>query len=219
MKQLQKQISQYDLIYKSPARHWLDGLSIGNGTMCAIAYDAEGAYPEWLVNHHALWNENCRGFKRHPMSHIRKIAAGELPYIEEMSKENPPGERCVPEPAYGAQLRLESGHSATMAPPHKITRHLHLFDGVLETKLSRHLSHPVINSFVCPGKDVMVVQVRNVSCMTAYGQRIRLLREQQVEYPAPEYYQEADAIAHFRRAARAGQELSRKELKQRGLDW
>ena len=31
--------------------------------------------------------------------------------------------------------------------------------------------------------------------------------------------QEADAIAHFRRAARAGQELSRKELKQRGLDW
>ena len=31
--------------------------------------------------------------------------------------------------------------------------------------------------------------------------------------------QEADAIAHFRRAASAGQELSQKELKQRGLDW
>ncbi len=195
MKQLQKQISQYDLIYKSPARHWLDGLNIGNGTMCAMAYDAEGAYPEWLVNHHTLWNENCKGFVRHPMSHIRKIAAGELSFIEEMSKENPTGERIVPEPAYGAQLRLESGHSATMAPPHKITRHLHLFDGMLETQLSRHLSHPVINSFVCHDKDIMVVQVRNVSCMTAYGQRIRLFRERQAEYAAPEFYQEADAIA------------------------
>ena len=41
-------------------------------------------------------------------------------------------------------------------------------------------------------------------------------------HPGPAHLsmgQEADAIAHFRRAARAGQELSRKELKQRGLDW
>ena len=192
---LRKKISQYDLVYRSPARHWLDGISIGNGTMCAIAYDAEGAFPEWLVNHHSLWNETCYGFKRHPMSHIRKIAAGELPFLQEMVKENPVGERIVPIPVYGAQLRLESGHSATMAPPHKITRHLHLFDGMLETNLSRHLSHPVINSFVVPGKDVMVIQVRNVSCMTAYAQRIRLFREAQPEFETPQFYKEADAAA------------------------
>lgn len=195
MNKQQNTISQYDLIYESPARSWLDGVSIGNGTMCAISYDAEGAFPEWLVNHHSLWNETCAGFKRHPMSHIRKIAAGELPFAKEMTKENPTGERIVPIPVYGAQLRLESGHSATMAPPHKITRHLHLYDGILETKLTRHLSHPAINSFVIPEKDVMVVQVRNVSCMTAYAQRIRLFREAQPEFETPQFYQEADAVA------------------------
>lgn len=194
MQKLRDLISEYDLIYRSPARHWLDGLSIGNGRLCALAYDAEGAFPEWLVNHHTLWDERCSGFKRLPLEHVRKVASGELNFLKEMGKENP-SKRTVPVPVYGAQLRLESGHSATMAPPHKITRHLHLFDGVLETKLSRHLSHPTIASFVVPDKDIMVVQVRNVSCMTAYIQRIRLFREAQPEYDDPEFYLEDDAAA------------------------
>ena len=195
MNKLRENISQYDLIYQSPARNWLDGISIGNGRLCAIAYDGEGAYPEWLVNHHSLWNETCIGFKRHPMNHIRKVASGELPFYDEMVKENPVGERIVPVPVYGAQLRLESGHSAIHAPPHKITRRLHLFDGILETKLDRHLSHPVISSFAVPEKDIMLVQVRNVSCMTAYGQRIRLFRTAQPEFASPEFYMEGDAAA------------------------
>ncbi|MBQ9770883.1 MAG: hypothetical protein IJW23_03565 [Lentisphaeria bacterium] len=195
MQELRDIISEYDLVYQAPARGWLDGISIGNGSMCALAYDAGNVFPEWLVNHNKLWDERCSGFNRLPLEHVRKVAAGELSFLEEMSKENPSGERIVPVPVYGAQLRLESGHSATMAPSHRITRHLHLFDGVLETDLSRHLSHPVINSFVCPDKDIMVVQVRNISCMTAYHQRIRLFREAQPEYEVPEFYLEPDAAA------------------------
>ena len=195
MQNLRNLISEYDLIYQSPARSWLDGLAIGNGKLCALAYDSENVFPEWLVNHNQLWDERCAGFNRHPIEHVRRIAAGELSFRDEMPKENPKGERIVPVPVYGAQLRLESGHSPTMAPVHKNTRRLHLFDGVLETAQNRHLSHPVINSFVHPEKDIMVVQVRNVSCMTAYHQRIRLFREHQPEYDTPEFYLEQDAAA------------------------
>lgn len=195
MLNLQDKISQYDLIYDSPARSWIDGLAIGNGVMNALAYDADGAAPEWLVNHYALWDERSSEFKRLPMEQIRRIASGELDYVSELSKENPSGPRVAPMPVYGAQVRVESGRPAVYNAPHKITRHLHLFDGVLETKLDRHLSHPVINSFVCAGEDVMVIQVRNVSCMTSFGQCIKLFRDAQLEYDAPEFYTESDAVA------------------------
>ena len=195
MSTLRNRISQYDLIYKAPAQDWLDGIPAGNGTLCSLAYDANRVYPEYLLNHNELWDERCTGFKRFPISHIRKIAAGELPFREEMQKENSPEPRRVPVPVYGANLRLESGQSATMRAPHKTNRHLHLFDGVLETKLDRHFSHPVHTSFVVPDEDVMVVQVRNVSCLTAYTQRVRLFREFQPDYQTPEFYTEADAAA------------------------
>ncbi len=199
MSRLRKRISQYDLIYNSPARGWLDGLAIGNGSMCALNYDSENGIPEWLVNHHSLWDERTSVFKRHPMEHVRRVAAGEFPFFSEMVKENPVGARVVPVPVYGAQLRLESGYPATMAPVHKVSRQLHLFDGILETKLSRHLSHPVMKSFMVPGEDLMVIQVRNVSCLTAFAQRIKLFRAAQPEYDAPEFYTESDAAAfHLR---------------------
>ena len=195
MSTLRERISQYDLIYKSPARSWMDGFSSGNGSMCAISYDAERAYPEFLVNHHSLWDLRYTEFQRLPIEEIRKIADEKRCFREAMSKENPQEPRIVPVPVYGANLRLESGQRATMRAPHKTSRHLHLFDGILETKLDRHFSHPVHTSFVVPDEDILVVQVRNVSCLTAYNQRVRLFREHQQEYDSPEFYIEQDAAA------------------------
>ena len=195
MSTLRERISQYDLIYQSPARNWMDGIASGNGSLCSLAYNAESVYPEWLLNHHSLWDERISEFKRFPIEHIRKIAAEEFSFREEMVKENPPEPYRVPVPVYGANLRLESGQSATMRAPHKVNRHLHLFDGFLETELDRHFSHPVYKSFITPQEDIQIIQVRNVSCLTAYPQRIRLFREYQPEYPVPEFYTEQDAAA------------------------
>ena len=195
MSTLRERISQYDLIYDSPACGWMDGISLGNGSLCVLAYEAERAYPEFLVNHHALWDNRVSEFHRHTMEDIRRIATEKKSFREEMKKENPPEPRLMPVPAYGASLRLESGQSATMRAPHRITRRLHLYDGFQEAKLDRHFSHPVHRSFVDPDEDVLVVQVRNVSCLTAYEQRIRLFREPQPEYRMPEFYLERDAAA------------------------
>lgn len=195
MSTLRERISQYDLIYDSPACGWLDGISTGNGSLCALAYDAERVYPEFLVNHHALWDNRFTEFQRHPIEHIRRIADENLPYREEMEKEDPPEPRLRPVPAYGANLRLESGQRATMRAPHKVSRRLHLFDGLLEAKLDRHFSHPVHTAFVVPDEDILVIQVRNVSCLATYPQRVRLFREPQPEYQTPEFYLEGDAAA------------------------
>ena len=87
MSTLRERISQYDLIYDSPACGWMDGISIGNGSLCALAYEAERAYPEFLVNHHALWDNRVSEFHRHSMADIRRIATKKMSFREEMKKE------------------------------------------------------------------------------------------------------------------------------------
>ena len=196
MERLKQKISACDLIYHTPSRCWQDGFTIGNGAFCALAYETEGMFPTWLLNLNTLWDERCSEFKRFSLPYLKRIASGELSFVQEMGKENPPPEeKKVPVPVYGANLRIEPGISSTMAPGHKIKKHLHLFDGYVETSLTKHLSHPVIESFICAGENVMVIRVRNVSCLTAFRQQIYFYRDSQPEYPSPDFILEEDGAA------------------------
>jgi len=187
-------LSRYDLICKAPSRCWQDGIALGNGELNALAYESEGFYPEWTVNHSRLWDERLPEFHRFGMDHIRRIASGELSFAEEMQKENPsaPDAFHIPTPKYGGQLRLCFGIAPQFSPGHRITKRLHLHEAALETSLDKHLSHPRIRSFICTERNLLVISVRHVSLLTAFRNRAELFRIPEPGFEKPVFHISGD---------------------------
>ncbi len=173
-------IKRYSLDYLSPSRCWQDGISIGNGDLNALAWEENGFFPRWELNQSRIWDERVPHYKRHSMEHIRRIAAGEFPYISEMSKEvlldDVPTSQ-VNTPKYGGFLRICFGLQPQHAPGHRITKHLDLAEATLETSLDKHLSHPRIKSYVCSSENLLVISVRHISLVTAFTNTIELGRD------------------------------------------
>jgi hypothetical protein len=179
-------LRKYNLVYDSPSRCWQDGIAIGNGDLNALVWEDEGFYPRWELNASRLWDLREPVYKRHPLSHIKEIAAGKYNTLEEMSKEKLLSDvpMCqMSTPKYGGYLRLCMGLTPQHAPGHRITKELHLTEGILETKLDKHLSHPRIRSYVCAQENTLVISLRNISLLTAFRNRIEVGRD-------PELFQE-----------------------------
>ncbi len=180
-------IRRYSLDYLSPSRCWQDGISMGNGDLNALAWEEDGLYPRWELNHSRIWDERVPHFKRHSMEHIRRIAAGEFPFASEMSKEAmlddvPYAQMNTPK--YGGFLRLCFGLQPQHAPAHRITKRLDLAEATLETSLDRHLSHPRIASYVCASENLLVVSARHVSLVTAFRNTVEIGRDAETCQPA-----------------------------------
>lgn len=182
-------LKQYDLIYDMPARVWQDGMALGNGSLAALEY--EPFHPEWVINKNDVWDYRHPQFKRHSMDEMRRIVAEGKDHREEMNKENletagdhtTPGFGASPCPKTCGQLRIRFGFDSIYAPAHRISKRLSLHEGTLYANLDKHLSHPRIASFVCAERDVMVVQVRDVSAMTAFHNKIDLFRMPDAQMP------------------------------------
>ena len=189
-------LSQYDLIYKSPSRHWADGLPLGNGSLGALAYEAEGFYPEWTINKNDVWDYRNPKYKRHDMEYIRKIASEDMNFAKEMQKENIPDPQLdkLPSPKTCGQLRLCFGEEVYYAPGHKITKRLDLYQATLNSLLDKHLSHPRISSFICAEDNILVIRVREVSTMVAFRNRVEMFRLPDASMPNAEVYASEDTI-------------------------
>lgn len=189
-------LSQYDLIYKSPSRSWTDGIPLGNGSLGALAYEAEGFHPEWTINKNDVWDYRVPKFKRHSMEHIRRIVSEDMNFTYEMGKENISNSEMnrLPAPKTCGQLRLCFGSDPRYAPGHRITKRLNLHEATLTTRLDKHLSHPWVNSFVCANENILVLSVREVSAMVAFRNRVELFRMPDASMPEAEVRADSDII-------------------------
>ena len=181
----QKYIGQYDMIYEMPSRVWQDGTPLGNGSLAALA--SEPFNLEWTINKNDVWDYRHPKFKRHTLEELRAmIAAGKgtgQDYIKEMSKENIEGVGLYPCPKTCGQLRIRFGLDSSYAPGHRISKRLGLYDATLHTNLDKHLSHPRVSSFICAEENVLVIQVREVSAMTAFSNKVDLHRVPDAHMP------------------------------------
>lgn len=189
-------LSQYDLIYNSPSRSWTDGMPLGNGSLGALAYEAEGFYPEWTINKNDVWDYRMPKYKRHSVEHIRKIVSENMNFAKEMQKENIPDPVLdkLPSPKTCGQLRLCFGREQYYAPGHKITTRLGLHEATLNTNLDKHLSHPRISSFICAEDNLLVIKVRDVSTMVAFNNRVEMFRMPDASMENSKVYAAGDTI-------------------------
>lgn len=185
-------LKQYDLIYETQARVWQDGIPLGNGSLAALAY--EPFHLEWTINKNDVWDYRHPRFQRHSMDYLREIVAQDKNYIEEMSKENGPDLDLYPCPKTCGQLRIRFGMDSIYAPGHRISKQLDLYGGTLNTQLDKHLSHPRVTSFICAEENLLVIQARDVSAMTAFHNKVDLYRVPDSQMPDCEKGAEGDAI-------------------------
>lgn len=182
-------LGQFDVVYEMQSRVWQDGIALGNGSLAAMAY--EPFHPEWVINKNDVWDYRHPTFSRYSMDDMREMAAEGKNHLEEMAKENIlddggstcPGFGLYPCPKTCGQLRIRFGYDSIYAPGHAISKRLSLYEGTLYTSLDKHLSHPRVTSFVCAEQNVMVVQVRDVSAMTAFHNKVDLFRMPDAQMP------------------------------------
>lgn len=187
-----KFLEQYDVIYKMQSKVWQDGTALGNGSLAALAF--EPFHLEWTINKNDVWDYRHPEFKRHSLAEMRAMIEKGKDFVEEMKKEDIKGLGQYPCPKTCGQLRIRFGLNSIYAPGHRITKRLGLYDGTLRTNLDKHISHPRVTSFICAEENVLVVQVRNVSAVTAFQNKVDLYRVPDAQMPAVKKNARGDAI-------------------------
>jgi len=172
-------ISQYDIIYESPARRWENGLPIGNGGLGSLAYAP--LHPEWVINKNDVYDYRTAPFKRLKHSQVMDmVAKGKGP--EDLAKLEDPSDpdknyNQYPCPKTCGQIRIRFGHPTIYSPPHRISQRLCLHESTVLFNLDKHLSHPRITSFIHAEQNILAIRVREVSHMVAFNNHIEMWRE------------------------------------------
>lgn len=175
-------LAQHDVVHEMPSRVWQDGTPLGNGSLAALAFEPH--HLEWTLNKNDVWDYRQPKFKRHSLEHIRRFTAAGKDYAAEMAKENGPGAGRYSSPKTCGQLRIRFGFDSVYAPAHRLSKRLSLYEGTLRTHLDKHLSHPRVASFIHPKENLLVIQVRDVSAVTAFRNKVDLFRAPDAEMPA-----------------------------------
>jgi hypothetical protein len=178
----QRYLAQYDMIYEMQSRCWQDGTPLGNGSLAAVAF--EPFHLEWSVNKNDVWDYRLPQVNfRYSVEEMRERAARGECFLDFIRAEDGPDVGRYPAPKTCGQLRLRFGLDSVFSPAHRISKRLKLHEGTLRTSLDKHLSHPRVTSFVCAQEDVLVVQVREVSAMVAFHNKVDLYRVSDASMP------------------------------------
>lgn len=202
MKQTEMQdiISQYDIIYESPARRWEDGLPFGNGSIGGLAYAP--LHPQWVINKNDVYDYRWPNYKWVNHSQVVKMAAegkgprdlDKLEAADVEVNEAKPDEGKFPCPKTCGQIRIRPMRPSIFTPPPRISQRLCLHESSVLFNLDKHLAHPRITSFVHAEQDILVIRMKDVSAMAGFNNNVEIWREPDSMIPDARPYAQGDFI-------------------------
>lgn len=175
---MQRYLAGHDLVYRTAPKLWSDCLFGGNGDVGAMF--SAPHFPEFLINKIDIWDYTSRFPEVIKHADVLKmLAAGREvfdPRAVGAGRRGKPLPPRYPAPKTGGHLRLRFGRHDSWQGAYRIANRLSLYDGVLHTCMDRHLSHPRMQSFVHANRNVLCIQVKDVSAIVEPSTTIELMR-------------------------------------------